>query len=564
MGEVYHETRVCVVRYNRPSAVVPDERRREQQSVAGDIILTNGHLITSDPALPVAEAVAIRNGIIAVVGSNDDALAERRAGTDVIDLHGRTATAAFNDAHCHPMYVGFAAAAVNARPEATNSIAQLVAQIRVRAESQPPERWILARGYDDARFAERRHPNRADLDLAAPEHPVFVVRACGHIAVVNSKALHLAGINAQTRDPEGGIIDRDEHGEPTGVMRESAIQFIRTVMQEPSVDEIADALDRAAALYHAVGVTSVGEAGIHRPEEMTAYQMLHDRGTGGLRTYLMMMVDEMLDGLEQTGIRTGFGDTRLRIGPAKLFIDGSIGGRTARMRHPYVGEAENVGLWMQTPHAFKAKFKRAHDLGWQCCAHAIGDAAIDLLLDCYEEAMAANPRPDARHRIEHCEFITDTAVFDRIKRLGCIPIPGTTFLRDFRPVYLQNLGPERLRYANAMRTFMDMGIVAAASSDAPVVTVNPLAGIETMITRADFAGDVAYPEEAITFAEAVLAYTWAGAYASFEETIKGSLTLGKLGDVTILNADARTVDPDDIAEMTVEYTIMDGEIVYRA
>lgn len=233
------------------------------------------------------------------------------------------------------------------------------------------------------------------------------------------------------------------------------------------------------------------------------------------------------------------------------------------MHHPYLGEAENVGLWMQTPNAFKTKFKRAHDLGWQCCAHAIGDAAIDLLLDCYEEAMAANPRPDARHRIEHCEFITDTAVFDRIKRLGCVPVPGTTFLRDFRPVYVQNLGPERLRYANAMRTFIDKGIVAAASSDAPVVTISPLAGIETMMTRRDFAGEQAFAEETITFEEAVWAYTWAGAYASFEECIKGSLTPGKLGDVTVLNADARTVDPDDIAEMTVDYTVMDGEIVYR-
>ncbi len=532
--------------------------------MAGDLILTNGHLITSDPAMPVAEAVAIRNGIIAVVGSNDDALAERRASTEVIDLQGRTATAAFNDAHCHPMYVGFAAAAVNARPEATNSIAQLVARIRERAESQPPDRWVRARGYDDARFAENRHPNRTDLDLAAPEHPVFVVRACGHIAVANTKALQLAGVTATTQDPEGGVIDRDEHGEPTGVLRESAMRFVSNIIQEPSADEIADALDRATTLYHAVGVTSVGEAGIHRPEEMTAYQALHDRGTGGLRTYLMMMVDEMLDALEGTGIRTGFGDARLRIGPAKLFIDGSIGGRTARMHHPYIGEAENVGLWMQTPNAFRTKFKRAHDLGWQCCAHAIGDAAIDLLLDCYEEAMTANPRPDARHRIEHCEFITDAAVFDRIKRLGCVPIPGTTFLRDFRPVYVQNLGLERLRYANAMRTFIDKGIVAAASSDAPVVTVSPLAGIETMMTRRDFAGDVAYAEEAITFEEAVWAYTWAGAYASFEEKIKGSLTPGKLGDVTVLNADARTVDPDDIAEIAIDLTIMDGEIVYRA
>ena len=170
----------------------------------------------------------------------------------------------------------------------------------------------------------------------------------------------------------------------------------------------------------------------------------------------------------RTALLTLLAGLILLVGPSRVYmghhwpsdVGGAylvVGGRTARMHHPYLGEAENVGLWMQTPSAFKTKFKRAHDLGWQCCAHAIGDAAIDLLLDCYEEAMAANPRPDTRHRIEHCEFITDTAVFDRIKRLGCVPIPGTTFLRDFRPVYVQNLGPERLRYANAMRTFIEHG-----------------------------------------------------------------------------------------------------------
>ena len=188
--------------------------------MAGDLILTNGHIITSDPARPIAEAVAIRNGLITAVGANADALAEQRAGAEVIDLHGRTATAAFNDAHCHPMYVGFTAAAINARPEAMASINQLIGTVRERAASFPPDRWIRARGYDDARFDERRHPNRADLDVGAPEHPVIVVRACGHIAAVNSKALQLAGITAATRDPEGGVIDRDEHGEPTGILRE--------------------------------------------------------------------------------------------------------------------------------------------------------------------------------------------------------------------------------------------------------------------------------------------------------------------------------------------------------
>ncbi len=533
--------------------------------MAGDIILTNGHILTMDTAQPIAQAVAIRNGLVAAVGTNADALAERRPGTEVIDLKGRTAAPAFNDAHCHPMGVGFALAAVNARPEVTGSIADLVGKIRERAAGQPRDRWIQARGYDDARFIERRHPNRADLDAASPDAPVAVTRACGHVLVANSRALQLAGITAATPDPEGGVIDRDAHGEPTGVLRETAMRPVRDAIPETTADEIAHALTLAAQEYHRVGVTSVAEAGVRRPAELEAYQRLRDdASTPGVRTYLMMMIDELLESLSEIGVRTGFGDARLRFGPAKMFLDGSIGGRSARMHHPYVGEAENVGLWMQSPSVFREKFTRAHDLGWQCCAHAIGDAAIDLLLDIYEAAMIANPRPNARHRIEHCEFITDPATFERIRRLGCVPVPGTTFLRDFRPVYMQNLGPERLRYANAMRTFLDMGIVAAASSDAPVVTVDPLAGIATMMTRADFTGEVSYPEEAITFDEAVWAYTWAGAYASFEEGIKGSLAPGKLGDVVVLNTDARTVAPGEVVTMHADYTIMDGAIIHHA
>jgi predicted amidohydrolase YtcJ len=530
--------------------------------LSGSIVLVNGHILTCDPRRPVVRAVAIRGGRVTVAGDDGDALVEKVPGSPVVDLRGCTAVPGFNDAHCHPMGLGFAAGEVDSRPESVADIGELVEAVRQRAAATPPGDWLLAHGYDDVRLADRRHPTRDDLDSATTDHPVLLERACHHVAVANTHALRLANITAKTPDPEGGAIDRDHHGEPTGVLREAAVDLVRAAVPEPTVEQIEGALRRAAGLYHAAGVTSVADAGIRRPEEMEAYQRLRERDCPDLRAYLMTIVDALLEPLSQAGLRTGFGDERLKIGPAKLFLDGSVGGRTARMRAPYEGEPDNYGLWMQDPDEMKQKIKRAHELGWQCTAHAIGDAAIDLLLDAYEEAQAESPRPDARHRVEHCEFVTTPSVFDRIRRLGCVPVPGTTFLRDFRPLYVQNLGEERLRYANAMKSLAEKGIVAAASSDAPVVTREPLVGIQTMMSRRGFDGEAAFPEESVSFEEAVRAYTWAGAYASFEEQIKGSLTPGMLGDVAVLGADARRIPAEEISGIGVDITVLGGEVVY--
>lgn len=521
----------------------------------GDIVLVNGGVITADPARPRAGAVAIRDGRIAAVGADDEALAHRAPGAEVVDLRGRTVTPGFNDAHCHPMQVGLTASEVDAGPRAAPDLAALVGRLRERAAAEEPGRWVLARGYDDARLAERRHPTRHDLDHASAEHPILLTRACHHVAVANSRALSAAGVTSRTPDPDGGRIDRDGRGQPTGVLRESAVGLLGGVIPDPGPGELTAALSRAAGIYNSLGVTSVAEAGIRNPREMEAYQRFRERDAGNsLRAYLMVLADHALENLAPSGIRTGFGDERLRIGPAKLFLDGSIGGHTARMREPYLGDGGNRGLWMQDPETMRGTLSRAHAAGWQLCAHAIGDAAIDLLLDIYEGILRDDPRPDARPRIEHCEFVGDEEVFDRISRTGAVPVPGTTFLREFRQVYERSLGGQRLRYSNAMRSFADRGIVAAASSDAPVVTPDPLAGIQTMISRPG--------SEAVTLEEAIHAYTLAGAYASFEEGIKGSLSPGKLGDVTVFGADLRSVDPDGLTEVGVDLTMMDGEVVY--
>ncbi|HBY46447.1 MAG TPA: amidohydrolase, partial [Chloroflexi bacterium] len=373
--------------------------------------------------------------------------------------------------------------------------------------------------------------------------PVVVVRACGHIGVANSRALALAGIDRNTADPPGGTIDRDEHGEPTGVVREAALQMIQEQIPAPTTEQIKEYLLLAGADYLSKGVTSWAEAGVHTPEHMRAYIELQQEGRLPLRTYLMMMIDETLDHLISLGIKTGFGDEWLRIGPAKFFIDGSIGGRTARMSQPYVGEESNLGLWMDDDlDAVKQRFIKAHKAGFQCCAHAIGDAAISLLLDAYEEALAEAPRADHRHRIEHCSII-DYDLVQRIKHVGAVPIPGTTFLYAFKDAYLQNLGRDRIRYAYGMNTFYEHGIVAAASTDAPVVDISAVLGLQTMMTRRTADGELVWPEESISLEEAVRAYTWNGAYASFEEDIKGSFAPGKVGDAVVFETDLSKVDP---------------------
>ena len=527
----------------------------------GNLVLYNGHVMTMDAVNPVASAVAIRAGNIVAVGTDDEVRAAAGPGVEAIDLRGRTATPGLNDAHAHPMSVGLAMSDLDISPERAGCVAEIVAMVRAQAERVPAGTWIVGRGYDQARLADQRHPTRADLDEISPHHPIALIRACHHIAVANSVALAAAGIDDATRDPEGGAIDRDDDGRATGIVRETAMSLVRDRIPRPTEQQLADALELAGKAFLAAGVTSTVEAGIREPIEMHAYQSLWGRGRLPVRTYLMMMIDETLDALAALGIRTGYGDPWLRIGPAKLFSDGSIGGRTARVRRPFEGEAENVGLWMEPPEDMRGKIVRAHSLGFQVGVHAIGDAAIDLILDAYEEAQRLHPRHHARHRMEHCSIV-DLETIRRIKRLGVVPIPGTSFLYHFRPAYEQNLGLDRIRYAYGMRTFAEEGVIAAASTDAPVVPVSAAVGIGMMMDRVDVTGTPVWPEERVGLEEAIRAYTWNGAYASFEEDIKGSLEHGKVGDVAVFDADLRKLAPSDIKGVEIDLTIADGKIAH--
>ena len=525
-------------------------------------VLYNGSIRTMDRTNPLVEAVVFSAGRVLFAGDEATARLVAGPGSEAIDLRGRTAAPGLNDAHAHPKYFGQALLDIDLTLDAPAPLATLIERMRAGALERSDRDWIIGQGYDDNLLHEQRHPTRHDLDAAVPDRPALMIRADYHIGVANTRALELAGFDRNTPDPDNGRLDRDEHGELTGVLRESVLNTMQAVPPPPDADTIAEALVRAGEVYRSLGVTSIAEAGIRRPVEMLAYQRLNEQARLPLRTYLMMIIEDTLEDLAALGIRTGFGDEWVRIGPAKLFADGTIGGRTAKFREPFVGEVDNTGMLMQPAEEIHADVLRAHRAGFQVAIHAIGDAAIDTVLDAYEAALLDTPRPDHRHRIEHCSIV-DEATIQRIARLGAVPVPGTSFLYYFRDGYVNNLGYDRIRYAYGINSYNRHGVVAAASTDCPVVSPNPMVGLQTMMTRMDIQGRPVHPEEAVSLDDALRAYTVAGAYASFEDQIKGQLKVGQLADAVIFDCDLGAVEPGAISQAGTDMTIQGGNVVFE-
>jgi predicted amidohydrolase YtcJ len=279
--------------------------------MTGNLLLLNGRIKTMDRSAPTAEAVAIRDGVVVAVGSNAEARAAAAPRSEIIDLAGRTATPGLNDAHAHPMMLGLSLDDLALSTPPVRTIAEIVELIDAAAEHRTPGSWIIGRGYDQARLDDQRHPTRVDLDAVSPDHPVLLFRACHHLGVANSAALALAGIDSNTPDPDGGQIDRDAHGVPTGVVRETALGLVQNAIVEPGQDELERNIERGLRAFLTEGVTSTVEAGIDRPDELRAYQALWRRGELPVRTYLMMIIADTLDELIELGVQTGFGDAHL-------------------------------------------------------------------------------------------------------------------------------------------------------------------------------------------------------------------------------------------------------------
>ena len=373
-----------------------------------DTVFINGSVITIDPEDRICEAVAVQGNRILFVGNSGEALELADSKTVVLDLKGRSLIPGFVDAHCHPGTYGVIRFQVPCGPVDVDSIEGIRMAVTRQASETSPGEWILGRGYNHLALKEKRHPTRWDLDAAAPDHKVFLVRTCGHIAVANSRALEACGIGKNTPDPEGGKIDRDEQGEPTGLLFEQAAMAIR-MRTLPSAFELEKGLKVTNRDFLSLGITSLHDANGINPEEIRIFQKGAAEGWLQIRLYLMVRssgVDNQLGDLYlQTGLVTGFGNEKIRLGPYKLMLDGAGSGASAAMRDPYPEDPNNFGILHLTQKELDAKITKAHRAGYQIAVHAIGDRAIDMALDSFSKVLAAYPRANHRHRIEHCGFL---------------------------------------------------------------------------------------------------------------------------------------------------------------
>ncbi|MDW8060079.1 MAG: amidohydrolase [Thermomicrobium sp.] len=528
-----------------------------------DLVLRNANVLTLDPDRPRASALSVWRGRILSVGDETMALGDAGPGTRILDLGGATVLPGFDDAHCHPLGFGLSLEWVDVSPDVAPTLDRLLARLSETARSSPPDRWLLARGYDDTRLDVRRHPTRWELDRVTGDRPTLVIRTCGHMLVANSAALARAGITSTTPDPEGGRIVRDATGEPTGLLQERAQDLVRTLVPEPTVADLERALRRAGERFLALGITSVTEAGVGRPEELQAYQNLRQRGELPVRSRVMLYTDQLLDPAERLGLRSGFGDDWLRIGPFKLLQDGAGGARTAAMSIPYPDEPDNYGIAVYTQERLDEICGRVARLRAQLAAHAIGDRAIDMVLTAFERALPQQPNPDHRWRIEHCGMLRPD-LLDRMARLGVIAVPQPGFVHYLGDAYRRNFSEEWLALAYPTRAWLERRIPVAFSSDTPVIPPDPWVGIRAAVLRRTRTGEPLGPAQRIGVAEAIRLYTAGGAYAHFEEDRKGRIAPGYLADLVAVDRDPLEVDPEELPTIRTLLTVVDGRVAWEA
>jgi predicted amidohydrolase YtcJ len=530
-----------------------------QQRTDPDVILYNANILTIDEAQPRAQAVAIAGGRFLAVGSNDDVRHLSRPGTRQLDIGGKTIVPGFIDAHTHPSYAGIRH--LRWVDCDLRSIAEIQNAIRERAAKTPAGDWVIGFKYDDTKTKEGRRLTREDLDSAAPQHPVFIEHRGGHTAYVNSLALKRTEVTDETTDPAGGNFDRDDAGRLTGGLRENATEPFRKIIPTHFTrDEMRQGVKLISQMMVRSGVTSVHDAQ-GAPEDLLAYQDAREAGELSFRVYCFLQY-QFLDQMKAAGVRTGFGDEWVRIGGIKLVCDGSISERTARLSQPYVGRPNDYGILVSSEDELYAAARKAHEAGWQIGTHSNGDAAIDIMLRIYERLQREMPRRDPRYRLEHCTVINPSLV-QRMRALGAIPTPFSTYVY-YHGEKMREYGPERLDWMFAVRSFLDAGIRVTQASDYPPGPFEPMMALRSEVTRTDSHGNLWGPRQRVTVEEALRVGTINGAYASFEENRKGSITAGKLADLVVLGRDPLRVDPMALIDIPIERTMTGGRWVYEA
>lgn len=525
-----------------------------------DLIIKGANVLTMDSAIPSATAIAVRCQHILAVGSDDDISNLKGANTEMVDARGWTITPGFIDAHSHPL---LAQEGISANVD-LRRISDVQSALRAQANKTPTGHWVLGSMYDDTKFVEGRALTRKDLDEAVPNHPVIVRHRGGHTAVVNTQAFKLAGVSADTPDPVGGRYFRD-NGELTGRIAEpSAMQPFEQVGIWPILDREArqKSVQLTSKNMAAAGLTSTTDAW-GELDDFIAYQDARAAGEMHYRVSFMPAGGKAVyEGMKLARMASGFGDDMLRIGAVKFAADGSASERTMSRSTPYAGRPDDYGILTMTQEEIDAAVDDAVAHDFRIGIHANGDVAINRVLNAYERILKGWKGENPRFRIEHCSLVNES-LLNRIKKAGVVPAPFYTYAYYHGNKWLE-YGEEMMESMFAHRSFLDYDIPVAPASDFTPGPFEPMMALQSMVTRKDIQGRVWGASQRISVTEAMKICTMHGAYASFEESIKGSLTPGKLADIVILESDPHKVDPDSITDIKILRTILGGRTTFEA
>jgi hypothetical protein len=551
-----------ITRFPYPRSAAAQARPADQNRGAGieaDVVVLNARVHTSDPSRPQAEAFAVKDGRFLAVGRSDDIRNLATARTRVIDARGMFVAPGFIDCHCHPSGVN-ELYGVNAN---VRTIAELRTNLSKKISQTPPGMWVDAWMFDDTKLDVTL--TRAHLDDLSPNHPVSVNHRGGHTSWYNTKALELAGITRDTRDPEHGRFFRDERGELTGRAAELARAVFAPVgvrarfSRDEERQRAREGMQYISREFAKVGLTSVHDAGAGA-DKIRAYEDVYHAGELRHRAY-MMIRGGAYPQLRDAGVYSGFGNEWVKVGGVKYAADGSASERTMRMSTPYVG-TQDYGILTMTQDDIFAAVENAHANNWQVGIHANGDVAIDMVLQAYERTLQKSPHPDRRHRIEHCTQVNPD-LLRRIKATGTIPTPFWTYVFYHGEKWSQ-YGDDKLRWMFAHRSFLDGGIRVPGASDYGPGPFEPLMAIQSMVTRRDYRGREWGPNQKVSIDEALTIATLHGAYASYEEQVKGSITAGKYADFVMLERSPRDVEPTAIKDIKVVRTVAGGRTTFEA
>ena len=530
-----------------------------------DLIVINGRVETMDANNSVVQAVGIRNGRIAVLGTNADVMAERHGGTTVIDAKGKAVLPGFIEPHNHMVGYSTNLLEVDVRTPPNRNIGDIVNRLRERASITPPGDWVRGRGYDDTGLQDVRHPTRNDLDAASTDHPIAIVHNSGHMLAANSTALEMAGIHDETPDPAGGRIGRfAASGEPDGMLYETAQGLVHQLLPTYTEVDVRTGFVQAQDEYLRRGITTIHDASVSNArgvDILHTYQQAQLEGFLKFRVNMFIQWEYLKD--SNFAWQTGGGDEWVRVAGCKIVSDGSIQGITAALREPYHCDPNEQGWLIYEQDELNDIVMTLHQRGYQIATHANGDAAIDAVLAAYENALRAIPKVDHRFRIEHCQVCVPEHI-SKMRDLGVIPNFFPNHVYYFGDRHRDRfLGPDRVTHLDPIGSAIQAGIKPLLHSDCPVTPVNPLFCIQNAIARVTSSGKVLTEVERVAAREAISMMTVNAAYGAFEENVKGSLEIGKLGDLVVLNYDPFQEASHELGQIESAATVVGGQVMYQ-